>query len=63
MCGWVLFGTIFVFEAESVTQGTVDSIRDATAFRSTVSAGESPSVARLTAFEDSNQKYAGCQRV
>jgi len=48
--------TIFLFEAESVTHGTVDSIRDATAFDSAVSAGESASVARLTAFEDSNQK-------
>jgi hypothetical protein len=56
--------TIFLFEAESVTHGTVDSIRDVTAFDSAVSAGESASVARLTAFEDSNQKiYAGGQRV
>src|SRR5437660_10733265 len=56
MCGSVLFETIFPFEAESVTQGTVHSIRDATAFRSTVSAGESASVALLTALQDSNRK-------
>jgi len=55
--------TIFLFEAESVTQGTLDSIRDATAFRSTVSAGESAWVALLTAFEDSKQKYAGGHQV
>jgi hypothetical protein len=56
MCGWVLFETIFPFEAESVTQGAVHSTRDATAFRSTVSAGQSASVALLTALQDSNQR-------
>ena len=48
--------TIFLFEAESVTHGTVDSIRDATASRSAVSAGESAPLARIDSLRGFSEK-------